>query len=215
MKKIILPLLLILTVGMLAAVESEPSEIVGYVKYDMYTGYSYVAQPMDITTTAQAIGIDNQTSVTQIYRFNTQTQGWESVFYDPDFGEWLGNFNVNPGDVLLFNCIADGSYYSIGNVPDPITYQIYPGFNYITIPLNRSDLVSAQTLGNEIGNIQIIYRFNNQTHGWESILYDSEFEEWIGDITLSLGDIVLLKSTASTTWPNRNKSTDSQYRASK
>ena len=30
MKKIILPLLLILTVGMLAAVESEPSEIVGY-----------------------------------------------------------------------------------------------------------------------------------------------------------------------------------------
>jgi len=215
MKKIILPLLLILTVVMLAAVESEPSEVVGYVKYPIYNGYSYVAQPMDITTTAQAIGIENQTIISHIYKYNSQTQGWESIEYDPEFEEWLGNFNVNTGDVLLFNCIANDSYYSIGNVPDPITYQIYQGFNYITIPLNRSDLVSAQTLGNEIGNIQIIYRFNNQTHGWESIEYDPEFEEWIGDMNISIGDIVLLKSTSSTIWPNLIKNNNSQLRTSK
>ena len=61
MKKILLPLLLILAVGMLAAVESEPSEVVGYVKYDCLVGLNLVAMPMDdgLTLTSEVGAIYN------------------------------------------------------------------------------------------------------------------------------------------------------------
>ncbi len=49
MKKILLPLLLILAVGMLAAVESEPSEIVGYFKINIPVGvWTPVSIPFQI-----------------------------------------------------------------------------------------------------------------------------------------------------------------------
>lgn len=214
MKKLILPLLLLVAFGMLAAVESAPSEVVGYVKYDAYTGYSYVAQPMDVTTTAQAIGIANQAMLSHIYKFNAATQGWESIEYDMDFEEWLGDFNVNPGDVLLFNCTANGPFYSIGDLPNPMAYNIYPGYNYITIPLNRSDLSTAQQLALAMGNLTHVYRFDNVTHGWESIEYDMDFEEWLGNFNISIGDVLLVKSTSTFTWPTRGSMNNNQLRTS-
>jgi len=49
MKKILLPLLLILAVGMLAAVESEPSEVVGYFKINIPVGvWTPVSIPFQI-----------------------------------------------------------------------------------------------------------------------------------------------------------------------
>lgn len=196
MKKLILPLLLLVGITMLVAVESNPSAVVGYVKYPCYTGYSYVAASMGGATSAQAIGIADQSNLQIIYRFNAASQGWESIEYD---GEWLGDFTVNPGDVLLFNCIGNTNYYSMGALPTPVSYNIVPGFNYITVPLNFTS-TSAQALADAIGNIPIVYRFNNSTHGWESIEYDGE---WLGDMTIGIGDVLLVKSTATTTWPAR------------
>ena len=47
MKKLILPLLLLVAFGMLAAVESDPSAIVGYVKYPCVAGYNTIALAME------------------------------------------------------------------------------------------------------------------------------------------------------------------------
>lgn len=50
MKKFILPLLLLLAIGMLAAVESAPSEVVGYFKVSVPTGsWTSVSVPFQIT----------------------------------------------------------------------------------------------------------------------------------------------------------------------
>jgi hypothetical protein len=46
MKRFILPLMILLFVGSLLAVESAPSEVVGYVKYDCVAGLNLVALPM-------------------------------------------------------------------------------------------------------------------------------------------------------------------------
>jgi len=92
MKKFILPLLLILTVGMLAAVESEPSAIVGYVKYDCVVGNNFIAMPMvqTIATTTE-FGAQFGESINTINIYNPAAQNWEASvnygggFWDPEF----------------------------------------------------------------------------------------------------------------------------------
>jgi len=205
MKKILLPLLLILAVGMLAAVESEPSEVVGYVKYDCYTGFSYVAIPMGSAGNAEDLVASNMPSISAIYKFIPTLQGWTSIVYDPEFEEWIGSMPVVPGDVLLLKCTANTTFYSIGSLPNNYTYNITNGYNYITVPVNRGNISAAEQIGNEIGDIRSIFRWLNNSQGWESIVYDSEFMEWIGTIPVSIGDVLLLNSSGTAIWPSATK----------
>jgi len=205
MKKILLPLLLILAVGMLAAVESEPSEVVGYVKYDCYTGLSYVAIPMGTAGNAEDLVASNMPSISAIYKFNPSLQVWTSIDYDPEFGEWIGSIPVVPGDVLLLGCTTNTTFYSIGSLPNNYTYNISNGYNYITVPVNRGDISAAEQIGNEIGNINSIYRWLNNSQVWGAIDYDSEFMEWVGTMPASIGDVFLLNSSGTAIWPSATK----------
>ena len=103
MKKILLPLLLILAVGMLAAVESEPSAIVGYVKYDCVVGDNFVAMPMvqPYTTTAEFGAVFGE-SINTINIWNPTTQTWDaSVNYGGGF--WDPEYSVSIGTPLFLN----------------------------------------------------------------------------------------------------------------
>jgi len=205
MKKILLPLLLILTVGMLAAVESEPSEVVGYVKYDCYTGFSYVAIPMGEGGNAEDLVSSNMPNITAIFKFVPSLQGWTSIEYDTEFQEWTDSMPVVPGDVLLLECTANTTFYSIGSLPTNYTYNITPGYNYLTVPVNRGNIQAAEQIGNEIGNINSIFRWLNISQGWESIDYDSEFMEWTDTLPASIGDVFLLDSSGTAIWPTASK----------
>jgi len=94
MKKFILPLLLILTVGMLAAVESEPSEVVGYVKYDMLVGNNLIAIPMECPWQwASELGNSFSGSVDQISYWVAANQYFVTATNLGDF--WDCDFAVN------------------------------------------------------------------------------------------------------------------------
>lgn len=97
MKKLIFPLLLMLAIGMLAAVESDPSNVVGYVKYPMVVGYNAAALPMDqgLTNTTE-IGLIFEDDVNTIMVWNQDAQGWDAAvnyyggFWDPEFDVQIG-----------------------------------------------------------------------------------------------------------------------------
>jgi hypothetical protein len=204
MKKILLPLLLILAVGMLAAVESEPSEVVGYVKYNCYNGFNYVALPMGDLTTAEVIGNQYLPTITAISKWMSANQSWTSINYDPDFGEWDGTIPVTNGDVIVMFATSGFSFYSLGNPLDNIVYNINPGYNYISVPLNLSVIHNAETIGNEIGNISAVSVWSNLNQSWLTINYDPDFGEWDGTIPVGIGDVVVLYGTSTTSWPTRN-----------
>ncbi|MCB5284145.1 MAG: hypothetical protein LHW45_00910 [Candidatus Cloacimonetes bacterium] len=206
MKKLILPLLLLVAFGMLAAVESDPSNVVGYVKYPCYTGNNYVAYPMGEATTAEGSVVDYIANFGAIAMWSNSGQTWTSISYDADFAEWSGTMPLNNAGCMTFNSLSNFDFYSLGTPSDAITFGIYAGNNRIYVPLDRSDLGTAEELGDEVGNIIAVAWYTNSTHSWASISYDPDFMEWSGTHAIAIGDPLTLNSTAATTWPG-SKST--------
>ena len=206
MKKLILPLLLLVAFGMLAAVESNPSEVVGYVKYPCYTGNNTVAYPMGTSTTAEGTVTPYVANFGSIAMWSNAGQSWSSITYDTEFAEWSGTLPINNAGCMTFNTSANFDFYSLGTPSAIITFAIYAGNNRIYVPLNRADLTTAEALANEMGNIGSVAWYTNSTHSWASITYDPEFMEWSGTHPISIGDPLTLNSSASTTWPTRSAS---------
>jgi hypothetical protein len=204
MKKLILPLLLLVAFGMLAAVESAPSAVVGYVKYQCYTGYSYVAIPMGSGGLAEQLVENNMPNITSIFKWNSATQTWNSIDYDAEFMEWTGSIPVVPGDVLLLACSGQTDFYSIGELPTPYSYTLSAGYNYINVPVTQGSITTAEQIGDGFGTVPSIQKWINSSQSWTSIDYDSEFMEWTGSLPVQIGDVLLLSSTGSATWPVRS-----------
>ncbi len=177
MKKFILPLLLLLAVGMLAAVESDPSAVVGYVKYDIVSGNSMVALPMD-TSLALAGDVGALVGATTVSYWDNDAQAFVAAEYIDWMGDWDNNFAVTNGMALLvYSDAPTADFYSIGALPiaNP-TYPIVAGNSMLMIPLDRSDLAFAGMVGTEAGATTVSY--------WDTdaqAFVASEYIDWMGD----------------------------------
>jgi len=198
MKKFILPLLVLLFVGSLFAVESAPSEVVGYVKYDLVAGNNTIALPMD-QPYAFASEIGDVTGANSVSFFNAASQEWEFIDEFP-WGGWTGDFDVANGQVLWVSVDDAGTFYSIGNLPSTIpSYDLVAGNNTIMVPLNRSDLNLASYIGEDIDASSVSF-FNAVSQEWEFI---DEFPwgGWTGDFDTLIGDPLWVSTDAAGTWP--------------
>jgi len=202
MKKLIIPLLFIFAIGILAAVESEPSAIVGYVKYPCVTGLNHIALPMDQGLTMAsdwAAGYPGMLDAMS-YWDNT-TQSWVAAV---DLGYWYGDFPVNPGCVMMINVLLPFNAYSIGNMPATnATYNLLVGLNDIMIPLNRSDITMASTVGDEIQVLDTMSYWDNATQTWFATI---NVGYWDGDFPVSIGSPMQVYALSPVTWPSRSVS---------
>ena len=196
MKKFILPLLLLLFVGSIMAVESEPSAVVGYVKYDLVAGNNTIALPMN-QPYAFASEIGDAIGATAVLYFNTATQAWESANASP-FG-WSGDFAVTNGQAIWISVDSAGSFYSLGNMPETIpNYSLVAGNNMIMLPLNESALNLASLVGDDIGANAVLH-FNSATQAWESA--NASPFGWSGDFDTAIGDPLWVSTDTAGTWP--------------
>jgi len=202
MKKFILPLLVLLLVGSLFAVESAPSEVVGYVKYECVTGLNLVALPMvQGYTYASDIATAYPGMFDAISYWDADNQVWAAAvdlggFWDPDF-------EVIPGNGLWINALTPFSFYSIGDMPAVnASYNLVNGLNMIMIPLNRSDLALAGDLGMEMGNIDAISYWDNASQVWAAAVDLGGF--WDPDFATSIGMPLWVNAFTPGTWPSRN-----------
>lgn len=199
MKKVIMPLLLILSFSFLMAVESDPSAVVGYVKYDMAAGLNYVALPMDQGfTSAAAFG--EYAGATIVQKWDPATELWDPTISEIFTGMWDGDFTVGPGDVLLIGVAEAGALYSIGDLPAPATYSLVAGLNSIMIPLNRSDLTLATEAGTEMG-ATIVQKWDPATELWDPTITEIFTGMWDGEIEISIAQPLLVGVGAASTWP--------------
>ena len=199
MKKVILPLLLILAFSFLVAVESDPSAVVGYVRYDLVAGLNYVALPMDQGFTSAAAFGD--------YAGATLVQKWDPVaaIWNPTISLlapnwWDDDFAVGPGDALLISVADAGPLYSIGDLPAPATYSMVAGLNSIMIPLNRSDLTMASAAGTDMG-ATLVQMWDPVAAIWNPTISELAPEWWDDDFAISIGLPLLVSVGADTTWP--------------
>jgi len=210
MKKFILPLLLLLAIGMLAAVESAPSAVVGYVKYDCVAGLNLIALPMDQGYAwASEIGTAYAGQTDAISYWDAATQSWVSAVYYVDFEMWDPDFEVEPGSVLMVYALAPFSFYSIGDMPATnAQYNLLAGLNTVMVPLNKSALTLASELGANIGVVDAVSEWVAASQSWNSAVYYVDFEMWDPDFPVSIGYPVMTYALSPTTWPASPRGVD-------
>jgi hypothetical protein len=207
MKKLIIPLLFIFAFSILAAVESEPSEVVGYVKYPCVAGDNFVAMPMN----------DGHTLVSEVTASYNATEDIINTvnIWDPTFQIWNGSPNlgnnyfdpdleVGPGSVLFLTSYQALDFYSIGSMPATnAQYNIVIGDNTIMVPLNKSSLTSVSLLAMDMGPSDEINTIN---------LWDQSFQLWSAclnlggnyfdpDPAITIATPLFLTSYANFIWP--------------
>jgi len=215
MKKLIIPLLFIFAIGILAAVESEPSEVVGYVKYPCVVGNNFVAMPMN----------DGHTLVSEVtasYNANGDVINTVNI-YDPTVQQWNGctNFGgnyfepdleVGPGSVLFFTSYQALDFYSIGAMPATnAQYTIVNGNNTIMVPLNKSSLNCVSLLAMDMGpndEINAVNLWDTSAQGWNGCTnFGGNYFE--PDPEISIATPLFLTSYANFIWPSGPRSTNS------
>jgi hypothetical protein len=198
MKKFILPLLLLLAIGMLAAVESDPSAVVGYVKYECVAGNNTIALPM-VDAYEYASEIGDVLGATSIGYFDNETQLWTLIDAFP-WGGWTDEFPVVNGQPLWVYVDFDTEFYSIGSLPaTQPSYELVAGNNTIMLPLNRADLEFASLVGDEIGATTVGY-FDSATQLW-TLVDAFPWGGWTDEFDTAIGDPLWIYTDFDSTWP--------------
>lgn len=185
-------------------IESVPSAITGYVRYDLVAGYNCIALPLiqdTIFTSELSTLFDNSVSTISIW--NHTTQAWTTAvnygggFWDPDI-------SLSPGSVLLIYANSPISYYSIGLLPDShAQYTFVVGDNAVMIPLNKSALSDTALSGISMGDgqaVNTISVWNPAIQGWESTVnFGNGY--WDPIYSTNIGTPLFLNSYSIETWP--------------
>lgn len=202
MKKLLLPLLLILSISFLAAYESDPSAVVGYVKYDLVAGNNMVALPMTCPwSMASELGATFGGTVDQIFYWDATTQAFVGAF-DVGF-MWDNDFPIATNAVLMINSSAAGSFYSAGALPAPATYSLVAGNNTLMIPLNKSTLAMASDLGAELaaGSVDQIFKWDAASQAFAGAS-DLGFM-WDNDFAIGIAMPLMAYAYTPISWPSR------------
>ena len=97
------------------ATESDPSETVGFVKYECVitgeTDLNLIAYPMDAGFT-NASDLGNDIGVCDaVGKWDASGQGWIQASYVPPMG-WMGDFAIDIGKPLMVNVTANTTWPS-------------------------------------------------------------------------------------------------------
>ncbi len=198
----------------------EASSVVGFVKYSCQTVYNttnlnLIVLTMDdpsiynIETLAyQLAGHQHYYYLDMISVWDTDLQFWQSSVWF--FSGWLPNFPLYQGDIIKISVVQNLSFYSVGALPEPISYDLITvendsNLNMISIPLNRNDITDVSNLANSMGGsdyIDQISRWNNPSQNWDSSTYFFGF--WTPDFPMTIGDPFMISAVQDYTWPSRS-----------
>lgn len=203
-------------VALSGRVESIPSDVVGYVKYQCVFGDNFVAMPLvQVYANTTAFGSQFEESINTINIWNPTSQAWDaSVNYGGGF--WDPELPVGTGSVLFFNTASPLTYYSTGTIPATnAQYQIVAGYNTVMIPLNESALSTTALVGLSMGDgetVNTIILWNSSSQVWDaSINYGFGF--WDPELATHIGTPMLLNSDTPETWPSVRRCASPQLEA--
>jgi len=208
MKKLNLCILaLFLFSAFLFGVESDPSEIVGYVAYDCVTtatgSENFIALPMDTGyDMASELGNAYPGQIIAISNWVPATQSWSSAFFSG--GTWFDDYALEPGNAYMISITEAITFYSVGPMVDPIIYNLVTGTtgndNFIMVPLDRSDLDMASELGDDIGVVNAVSTWVAGTQSWSAAFFSGG--TWFDDYGIEIARPLMVGITEAISWPS-------------
>lgn len=168
--------------GHTKAYYSQPSDTVGYYKYevkvnednssDNYMAVYFDFKEMGMPTTKELFARLNK-NVTTIFHYLYNTQGSKSSTLLPS-GSVLANYTIKQGEVLVLKAIGPTVLLQYGLLPDKYKMNIYninteiENRNWFFLPVHKISLKTVKGIFGEIPTAQTIFRWDFATQGWKS-----------------------------------------------
>ncbi len=215
MKKFLILSVLVLFLGSLMALESGPSETVGFVKYELVAGdFNMVAVPMEITfpiAGAIPMASDLATEIGNVgalifWDTSLATSGWRTYT-----GNVVTDFEIHPGDALIANMSAGSNvdFYSAGAVPADVATTFAVDFNMLMVPLTQTAITLASELAASI-EADIGAGMVGAIIFWDTSLATSGWRTYTGNIvtdySIGIGDALIVNALGTGTWNSGSRS---------
>ena len=147
MKRLIATIVILAFACTLMAAESDPSETVGFVKYDTDVGYNLFSLPVAYDDYEVTYVLGTQPGLTSGDKVTDMNLGTVMTYYGAVNGWWPLD-NILPGNGYLLEVSADSAIYLAGEVnPSIIVKLINPGFTIFALDESRNVLIADSTLG--------------------------------------------------------------------
>jgi hypothetical protein len=195
---------------------SSASNRIGEFDYTLVPGasasnrrYNFVALSVSVTdiTDADSLASYVGSGVYMVLKWNASDNSW--TWRIP--GGAGTNFSTQIGEVYLLSLTdaAPSNLSLVGDVPDQqsVTFTLVPGasasdrrYNFVSLPLDKGELTTADQLANDIGGVYMILKWDASTQSWVWRIPDgpgTNFSVGIGNPYL-----VSLTDAAPTTWPS-------------
>jgi hypothetical protein len=206
---------------LMAQVESDPSEIVGYVAYDCLTlvdgadllGNNLIALALEKEhNTAVALGQSfPEGDINAITPWDPAGQAWDdSAAYDEIAG-WFGDFALGQGYVYMINVTTAFTFYSKGLLlPDVQRDLLYDavedsGNNLVMVPLSKNELSDAIALANDIGAVgvcNVVTPWDSEGQAWDDSAAYDEIAGWFGNFNIEIAMPLMINVTEEVlSWP--------------
>lgn len=208
MKKLLI-LLLLLGIVSLYALESDPSDTVGFVKYSCVTtsttNLNFIAMSMEAGyANASDLGAA-YSNVNAVSKWDASTQSWTQASAGP-FG-WANDFALQDGYAYMIGVTANTDVFIAGGMITQPQYNMVTtsttNLNAIMLPMNRSDLANASDLGGDIGSCDAVSKWEASSQSWTQA--SAGPFGWANDFAISIGNPYMVGVTANVTWPTTAK----------
>ncbi len=221
MKKLLILTMMCVLIGSMVALESDPSEVVGYVKYECVTNangdLNFIAASLDAGyTIASELGADYP-DIASIRYWDSTNQVWvSSDNYGGGF--WFPDNPINPNQPLFITVTAGFDLYFAGGLNAEPSYSLVTNangdLNTIMLPFSKSDLTDTQLLGDDIGVCASIRNWDHTNQAWvASDNYGGGF--WFPVNQVEVAQPYYVTVTSNVTWPSVTRENIGSDRPSK
>ena len=209
MKNIIL-LVLFLYCLTLVSIESDPSEVVGYVKYQCQENANGNYTPIAISmnsgyTRASELDADYP-EITSIGVWNSETQQWD-IGVDYGAGHWFPDPEFSENQPILVTVSETIDIYIAGTMNSDPSYFLITNENGnstpIMLPLD-SEITSPTMLGENTPEVNSISFWNPTTQLWEISVNNGE-NEWSTNPIMEAGNVYFFSVDSDITWPDNDR----------
>ena len=121
-----------------------------------------IAVPLASDHITNAAGLANHIgNVSVLLKWNPETQLFR--FFSTSSGG--DNFAVSPGEAVFINISSGGPSIAsfVGSLTDVSHTLVAGGYNFLSLPLSRSDLTNASSVAADITNVTVILKWNEAT----------------------------------------------------
>jgi hypothetical protein len=173
-------------------------------------GYNFVSLCLDYgVSTVSALGTElGIGSGETISLWGTADQAWITCTYNGS--SWDQDPEIMTGMAVLVEVGNDKTAYLTGSLPaEWATFNLVTtattAMNMAYLPLNMASLTDLEAVGIDIGvaNCNSISLWDATNQGWTTASYLDTWEFWLnGDITIEIGDVIMLGALQNFTWPD-------------